>query len=205
MNGFLNRSIGPQVQQMSRNSTNSMLRLMAALAACGFSTAAHAEAREWFDLDTKALATVTFEGLSLPTSIDELKEQFPQAKRTEDRVDRQVGLECYEVADLKSADLARYYFLDGALYQLEVVYDLPRVKQMGGMQALVQRLVDVLGPADHVGQRRWTWQRAMYLRRADFYTWPDHAQLSISDTSLMPIITSRLQRHDRHQGPDLGF
>jgi hypothetical protein len=123
-----------------------------------------------------------------------LKKQFPLATRDHERVDDEIGLECYEVRDLKNVDLARFYFCDGRLYQLEIVYQLARVEKLGGMPALVQKLVDTWGPADHVGESRWTWQRPTYQRRADFYAWPQRAQLTITDTSWMQVVGSRIAR-----------
>jgi hypothetical protein len=164
-----------------------------------------AGAGEWFDLNGKTLASFDFEGMALPDNVAELKQQYPDAHRDQQRVDEQVGLECYKLSDLKNADVARFYFCDDRLYQVEIVYELPRVKKLGGMQALVHKLIDTWGPADHVGQRRWTWLRLMYNRRADFYTWPDAAQLTITDVTWMPTVALRQKRLDDKQPPDLGF
>lgn len=166
---------------------------------------AAASAGEWLDLDNKALATFDFDGLAIPTSTANLRQQFPRARRDQERVDEEIGLECYEVRDLKNADFARFYFCDGRLYQLEIGYDLARVEKLGGMRAVVQKLIDTWGPADHVGESRWTWQRPAYMRRADFYSWPDRAQLAITDMAWMPIVTQRLKRQDEKKRLDLGF
>ena len=109
-----------------------------------------------------------------------------------------------EVRDLKNADLARFYFCDDRLYQLEIGYHLARVEKLGGMQAVLQKLIDTWGPADHAGQSRWTWQRPMYQRRADFYAWLERAQLTITDMSWMPAVAKRIERADKKR-LNLGF
>jgi hypothetical protein len=166
---------------------------------------AQTDAGQWFDLNDKALATFDFEGLAVPTSTAELKTQFPDATRDRDRVDEEIGLECYEVRELDNVDLARFFFCDGRLYQLEIVYNLPRVEKLGGMRAIVQKLVDSWGPADHVGESRWTWQRPMYQRRADFYSWPTSAQLTITDMAWMPIVAERSKRADEKRSIPAGL
>jgi hypothetical protein len=162
-------------------------------------------AGEWFDLNDKALATFDFEGLKLPTSEEKLRREFPEARRAAGRVDEEIGLACYEVGDLKNADLARFYFCDGELYQFEVEYSLARVEKLGGMQAVLQKLVDAWGPVDHAGESRWTWQRPTYQRRADFYAWPASAQLTITDLTWMPIVSRRIQRQEEKERLDLGI
>jgi hypothetical protein len=167
--------------------------------------AAQCDAGEWFDLNDKALSTFDFEGMALPGSPTELERRVPQAKRDHERVDEEIGLVCYEVRDLANVDFARFYFCDDRLYQLEVGYSLARVEKLGGMQAVVQKLVAIWGPADHAGESRWTWQRPMYQRRADFYSWPDRAQWTITDMAWMPIVAQRIKRAEEKQGLQLGL
>lgn len=191
---------------MTSNYRTSLRRVAAALVAFGLLHGGTAVgAGEWFDLNDKALATFDFEGMPLPTSAAELQRQFPGAKRDRERVDEEIGLVCYEVRDLKNADVARFYFCDDRLYQLEIGYNLARIEKLGGMQAVLQKLIDTWGPADHAGQSRWTWQRPMYQRRADFYARPERAQLMITDMSWMPIVAKRIERADKKQRMDLGF
>jgi hypothetical protein len=167
--------------------------------------AARSGAGEWFDLNDKALATFDFEGMALPGSPTELQRQFPHAMRDHQRVDEEIGLSCYEVRDLTNVDFARFYFCDDRLYQLEVGYSLARVEKLGGMQAVLEKLIEIWGPADHAGESRWTWQRPMYQRRADFYSWPDRAQWTITDMAWMPIVAQRIKRADEKQGLHLGL
>lgn len=165
--------------------------------------ASHAE--EWYELNEKALANIDFEGSILPANPANLLAEFPDARRERQRVDDEIGLACYEVGKLKNADAARFYFCDDRLYQLEIVYDLARVKKLGGMQAIVQQLVDAWGPADHIGESRWTWQRLTYNRRADLYSWPQRAQLTFTDMAWMPIVARRVKRADEREHLDLGL
>ncbi|REK15733.1 MAG: hypothetical protein DWQ37_07900 [Planctomycetota bacterium] len=165
-----------------------------------------ATADEWYQINERALATFDFEGSALPADVEQLKQQFPQARPDPDRITKAAGLECYVVDGLKHADEARFYFYEGRLYQFEATYDLDRVRKMGGAQAVLQQLVDRWGPVDQVGEWRWTWQRPVYSRRADFYAWPKkNAQLTITDMSWMPVVERRTSRADSEQSIDLGF
>src|SRR5689334_5056472 len=87
------------------------LALLACLALTVSALAARGEDPP-FALNEKALERVDFEGLSLPTSVEELKRQYPEAMLDPDRFDKEVGLECYVVRTLKNADEARFYFCD---------------------------------------------------------------------------------------------
>jgi hypothetical protein len=65
------------------------------------------------------------------------------------------------------------------------------MEKSGGTRALLAKLIKAWGPADHVGESRWTWQRPMYSRRADFYSRPESTQLTITDTAWMTIVAGR--------------
>jgi hypothetical protein len=168
-------------------------------------TSANTLSGEWFDLNDRALAKLDFQGMALPASPSELLKRFPDAKRDRQRVDEQIGLECYELGGLENADVARFYFCDDSLYQVEIGYNLARVRKLGGMRLLVQKFVDMWGPADHAGESRWTWQRPMFQRRADFYAWPELSLLTITDLSLMPVVAQRLKRQDQKDRSKLEF
>ena len=176
--------------------------LCAALACCLLSTAG---AEEPFALNGRALATLDFDGVVIPTSVDKLKETYPQAQVDRGRGNDQAGLVCYTVSDFPGVDSARFYFCDDRLYQFEAQYSLERLEQMGGAQSLLQELMSKWGPVDHAGQSRWTWQRPMYSRRADFYAWPRFAKLTITDTAWTPVVTARLNRTSPQPPGNLGF
>lgn len=144
-----------------------------------------------FSLDGDALATLSFEGIELPTSSRLLLEKFPGAKLEERENDEKHRMNCYLVTDFPGADTARFYFCDDRLYQFEASYSLERLEQQGGAQTLLRKLIKDWGPVDHAGESRWTWKRAMYSRRADFYAWPDRAKLTITELGLLPIVTAR--------------
>ncbi len=160
---------------------------------------------EWYELNGKALSSFEFDGLPLPTSPEQLKREYPDAEPDHERVDESIGLACYVVRDLKNADAARFFFCDGQLYQFEAEYSKTRIAKLGGERAMLQKLVDTWGPADHAGESRRTWQRPMYARRADFYLWPGRAQLIITDMSWMPIVAQRVVRAEKKAPAELGF
>jgi hypothetical protein len=144
-----------------------------------------------FSLDSDALATLNFEGVDLPTTSESLLEKFPAATLEQREDDQKHGMNCYLVTDFPNADTARFYFCDDRLYQFEASYSLERLEKQGGAQSLLRKLIKSWGPVDHAGESRWTWKRAMYSRRADFYAWPDRAKLTITELGLMPIVTAR--------------
>jgi|GEM_PF-2094172 len=169
------------------------LRFLRVLMASGLLViaAGNAVAAPPFALDEDALATLSFEGIELPTSSKALLEKFPAAKPEQQEDVQKHGMSCYVVTDFPNADTARFYFCDDRLYQFEASYSLDRLEQQGGAQALLRKLIQNWGPVDHAGESRWTWKRAMYSRRADFYAWPDRAKLTITELGLLPIVTAR--------------
>ncbi len=99
---------------------------------------ASAEPLEELDTPVVVLDSFDFEGLKLPKNIDQLKRQYPKLTSDTIGLDEKVGLTCYSVKDLPQADLARFYFYDGAFYQLAISYKAGRVDAMGGMPAVVR-------------------------------------------------------------------
>jgi hypothetical protein len=146
-----------------------------------------------FALDSDTLASMSFEGVALPTTSKALLEAFPAAKLEPRDGNSKHRMSCYLVSDFPGADTARFYFCDDRLYQFEASYSLERLEKMGGATSLLRKLIKNWGPVDHAGESRWTWKRAMYSRRADFYAWPDRAKLTITELGLVPIVTARRQ------------
>ncbi len=155
------------------------------------------------DVNPRTLANFTFEGLPLGSSVSQMKKQFPAARAEIGKLDRRLGCQCYVVEKLKTADAARFSFVDDKLYQIEVTYKEPRLLGLGGIEMVLRRLVDMLGAADHAGESRWTWQQPNCNRRADLFGMPDGALLLVSELNLVPIVEQRNRRlADRD---DLGF
>jgi hypothetical protein len=182
-----------------------LLGVVVAWFVCASAWNTTARADDWFDLNGKALAKFDFDGTTLPTSVDGLKLKYPAAKLEPERAEQSVGLECYAVDDLPNVDVARFYFCDGHLYQFEAQYSLARIEKLGGMRFVLQRLIDTWGPVDHAGESRWTWNRPMYSRRADFYALPETAHLAITDTGWMPTVNKRMSQAEAKQPMNLGF
>jgi hypothetical protein len=162
-------------------------------------------ADQWFDLNDKALAVVSYDGKALPTTIEELKKEFPAATLDSEQSESKSRIECYLVDHLPTANSARFYFCDGRLYQFDARFDQARIEKLGGSRAFLNKLLASWGHADHVGESRWTWQRPMYSRRADYYARPDSAQLTITDTAWMPVATQRLTGNPLEVPNRIGF
>lgn len=153
----------------------------------------------------QTLASFRFEGLSLGTSVKKFKEKFPVAKLDNDRLDEKAGLQCYTLANLKSADAAQFYFFQDKLYMIEIEYKNARIDKQGGMEAIVRTLVKKFGNADNIYMNRRTWHQPNAGRRADFYTSATGAQLVVTDTNLSAIIEAREKRTSLEENGQWGF
>ena len=153
----------------------------------------------------QTLTTFRFEGLSLGTNLKKFEEKFPAAKLDNDRLDEKIGLQCYTLANLKSADAAQFYFFDDKLYQMEIEYKSARIDKQGGMEAIVRTLVKKFGNADNIYMNRRTWHQPNAGRRADFYTSATGAQLVVTDTNLSAIIDAREKRTSLEENGEWGF
>lgn len=153
----------------------------------------------------QTLTSFRFEGLSLGTSVKKFKEKFPAAKLDNDRLDEKAGLQCYTLANLKSADAAQFYFFQDKLYMIEIEYKNARIDKQGGMAAIVLTLVKKFGNADNIYMNRRTWHQPNAGRRADFYTSATGAQLVVTDTNLSAIIEAREKRTSLEENGPWGF
>lgn len=176
---------------MNRIATNILMGSVLVLTLA--SAAADSRAADPFSLQGNALATMSFAGIELPSTSKELLEKFPGAELEKRDGDQRLGMTCYAVTDFPQVETARFYFCDDRLYQFEASYSLERLEKLGGARSLLTKLIASWGPVDHAGESRWTWKRAMYSRRADFYAWPDRAKLTITELGLLPIVTARRQ------------
>jgi len=157
------------------------------------------------DLSFHSLAEFNFEGLSFSDGVAQMKQRFPSAIVSPDKLDEVLGRERYVVTQLKTADLARIFFFDGKLYQFGIVYEADRLKNLGGIGALLLKLVGMLGPADHAGESRWTWQQPSCGRRADLYATRDGALLVITDMNVIPVVEKRTRRIEKAKAADFRF
>ena len=168
------------------------------------STSAIVVADDPMELPSPPLDHFSFDGLTLPTSIVRLKEQYPAAKSDSLAAEEKLGLTCYLVKNLPSADAARFSFLDGLLYQAQFSYQPARIAAQGGMPAVRRKLVSYFGPPDHVDAVRMTW-RMNASQRADFYTVQDGRALVITDISLTGLVDQRRNNETLTGAVELGF
>ncbi len=143
------------------------------------------------DIDSPTLAKFKFQGLPLGSNVASMKKQFPTAQSITDKHDRQMRRERYFAKNLKAADAVRFFFVDDKLYQVEITYQEPRLLKLGGIETIRRHLVSVLGPADHAGEARWTWQQVDCNRRADLFGTPNGAVLVVTELSLVPVVEQR--------------
>jgi hypothetical protein len=146
-----------------------------------------------------------FLGMTLGAPIGEFLEKFPTATRDDDPAATRAGASCYVVEKLVSVDEARFYFLNGKLFQIEMEYSAPRVTAMGGSQALVMQFVKAFGRPDHAYVNRRTWQETNKTKRADLYTSRDGAVLVVTDMLANPRISEAERRTAIEQDPNLGL
>jgi hypothetical protein len=156
-------------------------------------------------LETRVpLANFRFDGLTLPTSIDDLRQQYPSAVSDAIGLDEKIGLTCFVVKRVPAADSATFCFYDGELYQAEFSYAPDRIRAQGGMAAVLRRLVTNFGPPDHVDQVRRTW-RLNAAQRADFYARPTGSTLVVTDINLLSSIERRQTNEQLTSSVELGF
>lgn len=146
-----------------------------------------------------------FLGMTLGAPIEEFMQKFPTATIDNDRVTKNAGATCYVVEKLATVDEARFYFVDGKIYQIEMEYAAPRVTAMGGSQALVMQFVKAFGPPDHANVNRRTWQETNKSKRADLYTSRDGAVLIVTDLLANARIGAAERRTALEQDPNLGL
>lgn len=193
------------------------LYLVLALVACGLTlsvsraedvgnpNAVWAEDAIGTEVIRNPLTGFQFLGMTLGAPLDEFLQKFPTATRDDDRVTKNAGATCYVVERLASVDEARFFFVDGKLYQIEMEYAAPRVTAMGGSQALVMQFVKAFGPPDHANVNRRTWQETNKTKRADLYTSRDGAVLIVTDTLANARIGAAERRTALEQDPNLGL
>jgi hypothetical protein len=134
--------------------------------------------------------TFEFSPLKLPRTVADLPAFCASAKQTDDAKAAKLGLVCYAGTGFKGADQARFYFLGDSLYQVELEYKPATVDALGGMGALLRKLVQAFGPADISDASRRSW-RINSERRADFYFSRDPALLVLTETMLEQAVQDR--------------
>lgn len=177
--------------------------LFCLLAVGGLAGSARAEIPMDFVSDT--LAKFDFEGVTLATTPDELKKLLPTLESDEQKSEQKIHVDCYLAADLKTADAARFYFVDDKLYQIEIDYQAERIESLGGMNLMLRKLVMMFGFPDHADATRRTWQQPTIGRRADFYANREGARLFLTDTNLTLIVQQRTRRAMPVDPVDYGF
>ena len=166
-------------------------------------TASWAEPLDYLNIPEVPIDTFNFEGLRLPKDTAQLKKQYPSATSESIGLDDKVGLVCYVVKDMPQADVARYYFFDGSLYQLAITYSPARIERLGGMGAVLRKLVSSFGPSNHAATSRWTWMLNSSLR-ADFYG-TNGGLLVVTKTDMTPVVDKRTRTSELTGATDLGF
>jgi hypothetical protein len=158
------------------------------------------------EMTRNTLEGFRFEGLPLSASLAEFKRRFPAAQvDTSDELDRKAGLTCYTLSDLKSADVAQFYFFGNRLYQIDIEYARDRIESKGGMEAVMRRLVGMFGNPDNAYGNRRTWQQPTCGRRADFYSSRDGGRLIVTDTNISARVEARQKRTALEENVQLGF
>ncbi len=181
-----------------------LLTLFSMLLLFGVSeTVAWAEPLDYLNIPQVPIDTFNFEGLRLPKDTAQLKKQYPSATSESIGLDDKVGLVCYVVKDLPQADLARFYFFDGSIYQVAITYDQTRIESLGGMGGVLRKLVSAFGPSNHAATSRWTWMLNSSLR-ADFYA-TNGGLLVVTKTDMTPVVNKRTRTSELTGATDLGF
>lgn len=153
--------------------------------------------------DTDAMAEFRFQGIPLGAECHEFLRRFPSAM-VHEKSEEAVGFQVYSVAATVVADLAEFKFLDGRLFQINVVYLPGRLDNLGGVDVVVAKLGDAFGYANETKPIQQgtaaIWRRPDISRTATFGAVQGAAMLIVTDTSVESELRSR-----RAKTANLGF
>jgi len=180
------------------------LPLVAVICLLGDASAGSHSARA-DELFSQSLSQFKFEGVALQNTVETFLRLFPKAQLQTDRFPKNSGIVSYAVKDLKSADGATFYFVDGTLYQIEIRYKATRLDSMGGFMGYLAQLIKTLGPVDRNTDGRWSWLQATQSRRADLFKTEEGVLFTVTDTEQSLRVEERLRRATEVKTMDIGF
>lgn len=106
------------------------------------------------------LASFSFEGMQLGDSQNDFIHRHPEAKRIPATSEEPLMTEeivIFRLYDTK-ADVARYYFFKGRLYQMILIYESATLNKAGGVSAFCNRLKAKLGQPLAAGDEMHVWK-----------------------------------------------
>ena len=95
-----------------------------------------------------AIKEFKFEGVGLGATFTEVKTKYPDLKLEKDKSDPNVNLAVWVNYDLNTADAVDYYFFNGKVFKLEIIYLPKTLEKIGGYETIHERLVLKYGKED---------------------------------------------------------
>ena len=95
-----------------------------------------------------AIREFKFEGVGLGATFSEVKAKYPNMIFQKEQSDSDMKLAVWSNEDIKTADGVIYGFLNGKLFQIEVVYEPDTLNKIGGYNTIYDRLVSKYGKED---------------------------------------------------------
>ena len=156
------------------------------------------------DPTAQSLKEFNCQGISFSTSPAEFARRFPQQLKNSKPADEQIGLKTYVTAT-SNGDGISVHFLNGKLFQIDLIYQAARLNEMGGIDVFTRKLVDRLGAYDDTTSTpgtgyRHTWNRPCVNRRAEFSVISSAVMVSVIDTAMETTL-----KELRAKNIDLGF
>jgi hypothetical protein len=148
------------------------------------------------------LDSFAFEGIPLSTTVDNFKRQKPTAQYDAQSSETANGLQCYILAETPSSNGAMFYFLDGKLYHVQVLYQAEKINKMGGAVKAYEKVTAAFGQPDDTQSKdsviKAVWKKNH--RCAEFIMTNTKSLISVKDSQVENTLNER-----RSKGTTLGF
>lgn len=95
---------------------------------------------------SRAAKDFAFHGVTLSTSIETFLRRYPKAALRNEGCDKSANVVIYGVMGEETGG-ATYSFVDGKLYEMDIIYDHEDLTRMGGYRVPLDKLVEKLGYA----------------------------------------------------------
>ena len=104
-------------------------------------------AGERTEQQTKAAKDFKFEGVSFSTSLEEFLKMCPDARPFDGGTNDKVGTRAFQ-AQSKSATCVVFFFFDGKLCEMRILYQQAELNKLGGLDVVLGKLVEKFGKAE---------------------------------------------------------
>lgn len=152
-------------------------------------------------MEEKAAMGFVFEKTKLGINLTDFKKRFPKSELDKEESDEKLKHACY-IAEATWATLCSYYFFDDKLYEMRIAYVTRKLDKLGGMEALVEKMVEKFG---HLKKEDFTvdkdkseftaiWQFQKVDRELRLFSDLKSVVISVTDLALLKELKSRKKK-----------